>query len=70
MTPVPLQRGDAALLNERADLSPEMALRIEKAFGLSTDTLTQMQSSFGIPDARTTDGQINIAAFTGKDTPL
>jgi antitoxin HigA-1 len=26
------------LLNERSALSPEMALRIEKAFGLSMDT--------------------------------
>ena len=29
----------SALLNERASLSPEMALRIEKAFGISMETL-------------------------------
>lgn len=29
----------SALLNKRASLSPEMALRIEKAFGVSMDTL-------------------------------
>jgi antitoxin HigA-1 len=29
----------SALLNERAALSPELALRIEKAFGVSMDTL-------------------------------
>ena len=28
----------SALLNGRASLSPEMALRIEKAFGVSMDT--------------------------------
>lgn len=32
------------LLNEKAALSPEMALRIEKAFGVSMDTLLRMQA--------------------------
>ena len=32
----------SALLNERSHLSPEMALRIEKAFGVSMDTLMRM----------------------------
>ena len=31
-------------LNEKAALSPEMALRIEKAFGVSMDTLLRMQA--------------------------
>jgi len=31
------------LLNCNADLSPEMALRIEQAFGVSMDTLMRMQ---------------------------
>jgi antitoxin HigA-1 len=34
----------SALINERAALSPEMALRIEKAFGLDMDTLLRMQA--------------------------
>jgi addiction module HigA family antidote len=33
------------LLNGNADLSGEMALRIEKAFGVSMDTLFRMQLS-------------------------
>lgn len=32
------------LVNEKASLSPEMALRIEKAFGVSMDMLLQMQT--------------------------
>ena len=32
------------LVNARASLSPEMALRIEKAFGVSMDTLLRMQA--------------------------
>jgi len=31
------------LLNEKAALSPEMALRFEKVFGVSMDTLLRMQ---------------------------
>ena len=36
----------SALLNERAALSPEMALRIEKAFGVSMDTLMREQPRY------------------------
>lgn len=32
------------LLNEKTALSPEMALRIEKAFGLDMDTMLRMQA--------------------------
>ena len=38
----------SALLNEHVDLAPEMALRIEKAFGVSMDTLMRMQNSYDI----------------------
>jgi len=32
------------LINEKAGLTPEMALRIEKAFGVKMDTLLKMQA--------------------------
>lgn len=38
----------SALLNERAQLSPEMALRLEKTFGVSMETLMRMQNSHAI----------------------
>ena len=38
----------STLLNECASLSPEMALRVEKAFGVSMDTLMRMQNSYNI----------------------
>jgi addiction module HigA family antidote len=56
----------SALLNERAHLSSEMALRIEKAFGVSMDTLMRMQSSFDIALARKREGEIQVAPFAGK----
>ena len=34
----------SAMLNAKAALSPEMALRIEKAFGVSMDMLMRMQA--------------------------
>src|SRR6195256_319244 len=53
----------SALLNERAALSSEMALRIEKAFGVSMDTLMRMQNSYDIAQARRRSGQIKVARF-------
>ncbi len=58
----------STLLNERASLSPEMALRIEKAFGVSMDTLMRMQNSYDIAQTRARAGEIKVARF-GKATP-
>ena len=56
----------SAVLNERARLSPEMALRIEKAFGLSMDTLMRMQNSYDIARTRERAGEIEVALFERK----
>jgi antitoxin HigA-1 len=56
----------SAFLNERSSLSPEMALRVEKAFGVSMDTLMRMQNSYDIAQARKREGEINVPRFTGK----
>ena len=53
----------SALLNERAALSPEMALRLEKAFGLSMDTLLRMQTSFEIAETRKKESRIKIKRY-------
>ncbi|MCB2051374.1 MAG: HigA family addiction module antidote protein [Novosphingobium sp.] len=55
----------STLLNERAHLSPEMALRIEKAFGVSMDTLMRMQNSYDIAQARKREGDIKVLPFKG-----
>jgi addiction module HigA family antidote len=54
----------SALLNGRAALSPEMALRIEKAFGIKMDTLLRMQTSFDIAEARKRESEIEVARYT------
>ncbi len=53
----------SAFLNERSSLSPEMAIRIEKAFGVSMDTLMRMQNSYDISQARKREGEIKVARF-------
>jgi len=55
----------SALLNERAHLSPEMALRIEKAFGAPMETLMRMQSSYDIAQARKREADIKVERYTG-----
>lgn len=53
----------SALLNERASLSPEMALRVEKAFGVSMDTLMRMQNSYDIAQTRKREREIRVKRF-------
>src|SRR3984893_1197438 len=59
----------SALLNGRAALSPEMALRIEKAFGPKMDTLLRMQTSFEIAEARKREGDIKVERYVPKAAP-
>lgn len=56
----------SAFLNGRAALSPEMAIRIEKAFGVNMETLMRMQNSYDIAKARLRAGDINVAPFARK----
>jgi addiction module HigA family antidote len=60
----------STLLNERAHLSPEMALRVEKAFGVSMDTLMRMQNSYDIARTGKRAGQIKVLPFKGKPREL
>lgn len=60
----------STLLNERAHLSSEMALRLEKAFGVSMDTLMRMQNSYDIAQARKREGEINVNPFKGMSDSI
>lgn len=55
----------STFLNEHSQLSSEMALRIEKAFGVSMDTLMRMQNSYDIAQARKREGEIKVAPYKG-----
>jgi addiction module HigA family antidote len=50
----------SSLLNGKADLSGDMALRVEKAFGVKMDTLMRMQSSYDIARTRSREKRIRI----------
>ena len=53
----------SSLLNGSADLSGDMALRIEKAFGVKMDTLMRMQSSYDIAQTRKRENKIRVRRF-------
>jgi addiction module HigA family antidote len=51
------------LLNERASLSSEMALRLEKAFGAKRETLLQMQASYDETRIRLREKEVAVRAY-------
>lgn len=53
----------SSLLNSKADLSGNMALRIEKAFGVKMDTLMRMQTSYDIAQTRKRKKEIRVKRF-------
>ncbi|MBV9756561.1 MAG: HigA family addiction module antidote protein [Alphaproteobacteria bacterium] len=64
----------ALFLNGRASLSPEMAIRVEKAFGVAMATLMRMQTSFDIAAAERRAPQIKVRRYApdrgGRRAPL
>jgi len=57
------------MLNENAALSPEMAIRLEKAFGVSMEELVRMQCAYDIDQARKRAGEINVAPYVATPKP-
>ena len=51
------------LLNSNATLSAEMALRIEKAFGISMDTLLRMQAWYDATQMRARADEIEVKRY-------
>lgn len=52
------------LLNGNAALSPEMALRIEKAFGAKMDHLLRMQLAYDVARVRSHANEINVSRYS------
>src|SRR5260370_38972890 len=53
----------SSLLNGKADLSGEMALRFEKAFGVKMETLMRMQSAYDIAKTRKRENEVRVRRF-------
>ena len=51
------------LLNGRASLSPEMALRVEKAFGIGMDMLLRMQAWHDAAQMRARAADIRVQRY-------
>jgi addiction module HigA family antidote len=51
------------LLNGRAGLSADMAIRFEKAFRVKADTILRMQMTYGLAQARTNEATIRVELF-------
>jgi antitoxin HigA-1 len=54
----------SSLLNGKAALSGNMALRIEKAFGVKMETLMRMQSAYEIAETRKREKLIKVQRIT------
>lgn len=48
------------LLNGHANVTPNMAIRLEKLFGIKADTLIRMQANYDLRIARAQEDQIDV----------
>lgn len=51
------------LVNEKASLSPEMAMRIELAFAVKADLLLRMQALYDVMMIRARAGKLNVRRY-------
>ena len=56
----------STLLNGHGSLSPDMALRVEKAFGPKMDTRMRMPVSYDIAEVRDKQGRIQVKRYVVK----
>jgi antitoxin HigA-1 len=55
------------LVNLRACISPEMAIRLDKAFGVSAQTWLRMQSAYDLAQAMKSEGKIRVRRYHRPD---
>ena len=51
------------LVNEKAGISPEMAIRLEKAFGSTADTWLRLQAAYDLAQARKREASIKVRRY-------
>ncbi len=57
----------SAVLNEKAAISPEMAIRLEKAFGSTADTWLKMQTAYNLAQARKHEDDIQVRRYVSAE---
>lgn len=55
------------LVNQRAGISPEMAVRLSKAFGASAQTWLRMQSNYDLAQALKAESKIRVRRYQRSD---
>src|SRR5262245_36465786 len=53
------------LINGQAGISPEMAIRLDKAFGGGADTWLRLQAAYDLAQAKKEAGKIKVERITG-----
>ena len=56
----------SAVVNGKASLSPELALRVEKAFGPEVDHLLRIQAAYDAAQIRKRTKQIKVKRYVAK----
>ena len=51
------------VLNAKAGVTPEMAIRLEKAFGGAADTWLRMQMNYDLAQAMKTESKIKVTRY-------
>jgi addiction module HigA family antidote len=54
------------LVNERSGISPDMAIRLEKAFGSSADMWIRMQAAYDLAQARKRQHEIKVVRVRAR----
>lgn len=57
------------LVNGHAGISPEMAIRLERAFGSTAETWLRMQLEYDLWQAEQRAGDLKVTRFTDCPTP-
>lgn len=55
------------VVNEKSGVSPEMAIRLEKAFGSTADCWLRMQAAYDLAQARKREGGIKVKRYKGPE---
>lgn len=51
------------IVNQKSGISPDMAIRLSKAFGSTPETWLAMQTAFDLAQARKHEGRIKVKRF-------
>ncbi|MBC8287180.1 MAG: HigA family addiction module antidote protein [Nitrospinae bacterium] len=58
------------IVNEKSGVSPEMAIRVAKAFGGTPDAWYRMQSAYDIAQAKKKAAKIKVKTYKPENVPM